>query len=632
MSRRAVRIPIALGLLLLGLFLPAGGAVRIALLLAAYLVAGYDVLLGAGRGILRGRVFDENFLMSLATVGALVIGEYAEAVAVMVFFQTGELFQDYAVDKSRRAIAQAMDLRPDSAWLLSPDGSAAEVPPETVEAGSDILVRPGERIPLDGVVLTGESRLDTAALTGEPLPRRAAPGDEVLSGCVNLTGALTVRVTRPYAESTVSRILEMVENATDRKSRQEAFITRFSAVYTPVVVVLALLLAFVPPLVVPGALLSDWVYRALNFLVVSCPCALVISIPLAFFGGIGGASRAGILAKGSNYLEALARADTFVFDKTGTLTHGSFVLSEIHPAGVSAEELLETAALAETHSGHPLALSVKAAWGKAEEPGRVREATETAGGGVSALVDGRRVLAGNARLLREHGVDVPQGAENGTLIHVARDGAYLGSLQARDEIKPCALQALQRLRSRGVKRLVMLTGDSEQAGRRVADDLHIDVLHAGLLPQDKVEKLEALLAEPGRTGTLAFVGDGVNDAPVLARADVGFAMGALGSDAAIEAADIVIMNDDPCKMAAAVDIARRTVRIAKQNAFFAISVKGLVLLLSALGLSSLWMAVFADVGVAVLAILNAMRALRPPAQDTTCACSLNPGSCETKAA
>ncbi len=632
MTRRTLRIPLALALLLLGLFLPIVMAAKTALLFAAYFIAGYDVLLGALRGILGGRVFDENFLMSLATVGALVIGEYAEAVAVMVFYQTGELFQDYAVDKSRRAIAQAMDLRPDSAWLLSPDGSQAAVSPETVAAGSEILVRPGERVPLDGVVLSGESRLDTAALTGESLPRHAAPGDEVLSGCVNLTGALTIRVNRPYAESTVSRILEMVENATDRKSRQEAFITRFSAVYTPVVVMLALLLAFVPPLVVPGALLSDWVYRALNFLVVSCPCALVISIPLAFFGGIGGASRAGILAKGSNYLEALAKADTFVFDKTGTLTRGSFVLSDINPVGVSAEELLETAALAETHSSHPLALSVKKAWGRPEEPGRVQEATETAGGGVSALVDGRRVLAGNLRLLRENGVAVPRGGEAGTRIHVARDGIYLGSLEARDEIKPCARQALLRLRSRGVKRLVMLTGDSEQAGRQVADDLKIDVLHAGLLPQDKVEKLEALLAEPGRAGTLAFVGDGVNDAPVLARADVGFAMGALGSDAAIEAADIVIMNDDPCKMAAAVDIARRTVSIARQNAFLAISVKGLVLLLSALGLSTLWMAVFADVGVAVLAILNAMRALRLPAQDTLCACDLAPGSCGVRAA
>ncbi len=631
MTKRVFRVPLALLLLAAGLLLREGLWVRTALFFLAYFIAGYDVLWNATRGIARGQVFDENFLMSLATIGALVIGEYAEAVAVMVFYQTGELFQDYAVDKSRRSIAGAMDLRPDSASLLLPDGQTRTVEPEAVQVGEILLVRPGERIPLDGIVVEGESGLDTAALTGEALPRHAAKGDEVLSGCVNLTGALKVRVTKPFEQSTVSRILEMVENATDRKSRQEAFITRFSAVYTPVVVVLALLLAFLPPLFLPGALLSDWVYRALNFLVVSCPCALVISIPLSFFGGIGGASRAGILLKGANHLETLARADTFVFDKTGTLTRGSFSVSDVRLAHGTREELLELAALAEQQSNHPIAASLRQAHGFPLDPARVSGVTELAGGGVVALVDGQEVLVGNARLLRNHGMDVPDTADTGTLSHVVKGGVYQGSILVEDQIKPCARQALLRLRGRGVKRLVMLTGDSEQAGRRVADDLHIDVLHAGLLPQDKVEKLEALLAEPGRTGTLAFVGDGVNDAPVLARADVGFAMGALGSDAAIEAADIVIMNDDPCKMAAALDIARRTVRIAKGNAFFAISVKALVLVLSALGLSTLWMAVFADVGVTVLAILNAMRALRVPREDSGCACDLEAKLCEVKA-
>ena len=619
MTRRAVRIPIALALLLGGLLLPQGQPARVVLLLAAYAIAGYDVLYGALRGILGGQVFDENFLMSIATVGALAIGEYAEAVAVMVFYQTGELFQDYAVDKSRRSIAQAMDLRPDSANLLSDDGQARAVSPEEVAVGSLILVRPGEKLPLDGRVVSGSSQLDTAALTGEALPRDISPGDEVLSGCVNLSGVLTVRVTRPYDQSTVSRILEMVETATDKKSKQEAFITRFSAIYTPVVVILALLLAFVPPLLLPGAKLADWVYRALNFLVVSCPCALVISIPLAFFGGIGGASRAGILAKGSNHLETLARADTFVFDKTGTLTRGYFTVNEVDAPRLGRERLLELAALAERHSLHPIAAAIRREHGQEGDPSRVSEVQEMPGGGVSALVDGLQVLVGNARLLEGRGVSLPEFPdEAGTLSLVAVNGQYEGSIQVSDRIKPCAAQALQGLKRQGVRQLVMLTGDTARSAHPVARELGIDILHAGLLPQDKVEKLEELLAAPNRRGRLAFVGDGVNDAPVLARADVGFAMGGLGSDAAIEAADIVIMNDDPCKMVTAVEIARRTVRIATQNAVFAISVKALVLLLSAFGLSTLWMAVFADVGVAVLAILNAMRGLRVPKERNAC--------------
>jgi len=617
MSKRSIRLPLALALLLIGLLIP-GTAVRAALLLAAYLIAGYDVLWGAVRGVLRGQVFGESFLMSLATVGAIIIGEYAEAVAVIAFYQTGEMFQDYAVDKSRRAIAQAMNLRPDSANLLTEDGRSKAVDPAGVGVGALILVRSGEKIPLDGIIVEGESQLDTAALTGEALPRAAAPGEEALSGCISLTGTLTLWVTKPYDQSTVSKILEMVENASDKKSRREAFITRFSAVYTPVVVILALLVAFLPPLILPGAALQDWVYRALNFLVVSCPCALVISIPLSFFGGIGGASRAGILMKGSNHLETLARAQTFVFDKTGTLTQGRFTLCSIHPQGLSDKELLEAAALAEQHSLHPIARAIVDAYQRAIDPERVKSVNETAGGGVSAAVDGRQVLVGSAALLKSHGIQTPHTAEEGTVSHVSIDGRYAGHLRFRDLTKPCAAMALERLRSQGVSRLVMLTGDSEQAGQKVADELGIDAVHAGLLPQDKVTRVEELLALPGRKGSLAFVGDGVNDAPVLARADVGIAMGALGSDAAIEAADIVIMNDDPCQMAGALRIARRTVRIATQNAVFAITVKALVLGLSALGLSSLWMAVFADVGVAVLAILNAMRALRLTADNKGC--------------
>ncbi len=618
MTRRATRIPLALALLVAGLLLRGSPAPSAALFLAAYAIAGFDVLYGALRGVLGGQVFDENFLMSIATVGALALGEFAEAVAVMVFYQTGELFQDYAVDRSRRSIAQAMDLRPDSANLLV-DGQARAVAPEQVQVGDLILVRPGEKLPLDGQVVSGISQLDTAALTGEALPREAGPGDEVLSGCVNLTGVLTLRVTRPLAQSTVSRILEMVETATDRKSRQEAFITRFSAIYTPVVVILALLLAFVPPLLMPGALLSDWVYRALNFLVVSCPCALVISIPLAFFGGIGGASRAGILAKGSNYLEALARADTFVFDKTGTLTRGYFTVSQVSSLELPPGRLVELAALAEQHSLHPIGQAILRAYDQAPDPARASQVKEQPGGGISALVDGLQVVVGSARLLKDQGVPLPEDIPSaGTMSHVAVDGAYAGSILVTDQVKPCAAQAMAGLRRQGARRLVMLTGDSEAAAQPVAQALGLDSLHAGLLPQDKVCQLEAMLAAPGRRGRLAFVGDGVNDAPVLARADVGFAMGGLGSDAAIEAADIVIMNDDPCKLVTAVAIARRTVRIATQNAVFAISVKALVLLLSALGLSTLWLAVFADVGVAVLAILNAMRGLKVPRENNAC--------------
>lgn len=599
-------------------FFEEGSVWRIVLLLSAYALSGYNVLWYALRNIARGKVFDENFLMSLATIGAVIIGQYAEAVAVMLFYQTGELFQDYAVDRSQRSIAQTMDLRPDAANLITADG-VISVDPETVQVGDRVLVRPGEKVPLDGVVEEGTSLLDTAALTGEPDPREVIPGDDILSGCVNISGVLTLVVTKVFGESTVSKILEMVENATDKKSQQEKFITRFSEIYTPIVVISALLLAFVPPLLIQGAQLSDWVYRALNFLVVSCPCALVISIPLSFFGGLGGASRAGILVKGSNHLEALAKAETFVFDKTGTLTRGSFSVQEIHPSKGDEKTLLELAALAESQSNHPIAQSIRLSHGQALDARRVQAIQEMAGGGVSAMVDGVDTLIGNQRLLSERGVVVPQVDSVGTITHISQNGDYHGHLIISDEIKPCAREALQRLRARGVKKLAMLTGDNEQVGRITADSLNIDLVYAGLLPQDKVNKLEELLAQPNRKGTLVFAGDGVNDAPVLARADVGIAMGALGSDAAIEAADIVIMNDDPCKMAAALDIARKTVRIAQQNAGFAISVKAVVLALSAFGLSTLWMAVFADVGVTVLAILNAMRALHVPKEAFSCA-------------
>lgn len=619
-----LRVPAALVMMVASLSIRGPAWLPSALAIAAYAVSGYDVLWRALRNITRGRVFDENFLMSLATVGAIIIGEYAEAVAVMIFYQVGEFFQDYAVDRSRGAIADAMDLRPESARVLR-DGQEMTLNPEEARVGDTLLLRPGERVPLDGVILTGDTTLDTAALTGEAMPREAGPGDDILSGTVNLTGLLTVRVSHSFEQSTVSRILEMVENATDKKSRQEAFITRFSAVYTPVVVILALLLAFVPPLIIPGAMLPDWVYRALNFLVVSCPCALVVSVPLTFFAGIGGASRAGILVKGANFLETLAEASTFVFDKTGTLTEGSFTVEKAVPAMGTEEELLRLAALAERHSNHPIARSIREAWGKPldEESGELKELP---GGGVVAEIGGRHVLAGNARMLASHGVPVPEYSANGTLVHLASDGEYLGHLVISDLVKPCARQALGKLRREGIEELVMLTGDTEQAGRAAAEGLNISQVHTGLLPQDKVAKVEELMARPNRKGSLVFAGDGVNDAPVLARADVGFAMGALGTDAAIEAADIVIMNDDPCKMASALRIARRTVKIARQNAGFAIGVKLLVLGLSVFGLSTLWMAVLADVGVTVLAILNAMRALSLKREDKVCVCEFQPGA------
>ena len=596
---------------------------EIPLYLAPYLIIGWDVLWKAVRNILNGQVFDENFLMALATVGAFATGEYAEAVFVMLFYQTGELFQDYAVGKSRQSIAALMDIRPDTANLELEDGSLEEVDPEDVEVGAVVVVRPGERVPLDGEVLEGASALDTAALTGESVPRDVGIGDAVISGCVNQSGLLRVKVTKPCEESTVSKILDLVENAGEKKAASENFITRFARYYTPCVVIaatalfllptiaLALLPASAQPAFLAGTDWTGWLHRALIFLVISCPCALVISVPLSFFGGIGGASKCGILVKGSNYLETLARTETVVFDKTGTLTQGSFTVTALHPAGgVTKDALLEAAALAESWSSHPISLSLRRACGKDLDPSRVTDVEEIAGHGVTAKVDGKAVSAGNSRLMEKEGVQWEPCDLPGTIVHVTVEGRYAGHILISDLPKPEAKTLVEGLKAAGVKKTVMLTGDTEAAAKAVARDLGIDEVHAQLLPADKVERVEGLLAKKSPNAALAFVGDGINDAPVLTRADVGIAMGALGSDAAIEAADVVLMDDNPAKIAAAMRISRKTLRIVKQNIWFALGVKGAVLLLGAFGVATMWEAVFADVGVAFIAILNAMRCLR----------------------
>ena len=597
----------------------AGLAVLLALLplprwlwLVPYLVAGYDILLGAFHGIRSRDPFDENFLMAVATVGAVLLGEYQEAVAVMVFFQTGELFQGYAVGKSRRSIAALMDIRPDVANLETPSGEVTAVSPDELVVGQVILVRPGERVPLDGIVLEGFSALDTASLTGESLPREVVPGDEVISGCVNLSGLLRVQVTKPFGESTVARILDLVENSAMKKSRSEAFITRFARVYTPAVCLSALALAILPPaislLLGRDALWGTWIYRALSFLVISCPCALVISIPLSFFGGIGGASARGILVKGGTDLEALAAARTVVFDKTGTLTQGRFSVTEVQ--GEAPRRVLELAALAEQYSTHPISRSLRESWAGDPARHKVEAVQELAGHGLSALVDGLTVHVGNRRLMDTLGLDVPDA--QGTVVYVAADGAYLGCITLADLSKEGAVEAIAALKKAGVSRTVMLTGDSEESARPVAAQLGLDSFFAGLLPQDKVTRVEELLASKPAKSTLCFVGDGVNDAPVLSRADVGVAMGAMGSDAAIEAADVVLMDDDPRKLALAIAIARKTLSIVRQNIVFSLVVKIGCLLLTALGYTNMWWAIFADVGVMVLAVLNATRALKAP--------------------
>ena len=610
-KRMLVRIGAGAVIFAAAMLLPLEGLWRLGIFLAAYGVTGWDVLWRAVRNIARGKIFDENFLMSIATVGAFVLGEYPEGVAVMLFYQVGEWFQGYAVHRSRRSIAELMDIRPDYA-NGERDGQTLRVDPEEVAIGETILVKPGEKIPLDGEVIQGSSTLDTAALTGESLPREAEPGAEVLSGCINGGGLLRIRVTKHFGESTVSKILEMVENASSKKARSENFITRFAKYYTPVVVIAAVLLAVVPPLVVPGAQFAEWVHRALIFLVISCPCALVISVPMSFFGGIGGASRQGILVKGSNYLEMLAQSEIVVLDKTGTLTKGNFQVTEVRPEdGTDKEALLEWAAYAECYSSHPIALSLRRAYGRELEPGRVDAPEEAAGRGLTAKVDGHLVAAGNRKMMEEMGLS-PKGTDPvGTVVHVAVDGTYRGRIVISDEIKEDARQAMEELKRVGVQRTVMLTGDAPAVAEDVAKKLAIDEVYAGLLPLGKVEKVEELWRQKSKNGRLAFVGDGINDAPVLSRADIGIAMGGLGSDAAIEAADIVIMDDKPSRLATAIKISKKTVRIVRENIVFALGVKAVILALGALGIAGMWLAVFADVGVAFLAILNAMRALRP---------------------
>ncbi|MBQ2954668.1 MAG: cadmium-translocating P-type ATPase [Clostridia bacterium] len=592
---------LAAGFLLTGRAHP---AVNVACFVAAYLAVGYDVLLTALRNILRGEIFDENFLMAVASLGAMAMGEFAEGAAVMALYQVGEYFQDKAVDKSRASITALMDVRPDRANLLR-DGVPVEVSPEEVAVGDTILIRPGEKVPLDGVVVEGGSALNTTALTGESLPRDVGPGDSVLSGCVNLSGVLTVRVTAAWGESTVAKILRLVEESGDSKASTERFITRFARVYTPIVCLAAALLAVIPSLL--DGRWSHWLYQALTFLVISCPCALVISVPLTFFSGIGGASRQGVLVKGANHLETLAALDTVAFDKTGTLTRGVFTVTEVVPAGMSREALLEIAAHAECFSDHPIAASLRSAWGQAVDNSRVTEAEEIAGHGMRVLLDGREVLAGNARLMRRFGVEPAETASCGTVVHVAVDGAYAGHIVIGDAVKTDAVRAIADLKAAGVQRLVMLTGDREAAAAQVAGELGLTDYRAGLLPGDKVQAVEQLL---GEGHGVAFVGDGVNDAPVLRRADLGVAMGGMGSDAAIEAADVVLMDDNPGKVARAMRIARRTMAIARENIAFALGTKIAVMLLGLLGVASMWLAVFADVGVAMLCILNAMRAMR----------------------
>ncbi len=608
-----IRIIVAAVLIIAFSFLPLEGCIRFICYMVPYLVIGYDVLRKAIKGILNRQVFDENFLMAVATVGAIALGDYKEGVSVMLFYQIGELFQSYAVGKSRRNISELMDIRPDYA-NVEKDGELEQVDPDEVEVGTVIVVQPGEKVPIDGVIIEGSSTLNTSALTGESLPREAKAGDEVISGCINMTGLLKIQTTREFGESTVSKILELVENSSSRKSRSENFISKFARYYTPAVCYGALALAILPPIVRILALglapeWGDWIYRALTFLVISCPCALVISIPLSFFAGIGGASHEGVLVKGSNYLETMAQTKYVVFDKTGTMTQGVFEVSGVHHNTIPEEQLLEYAALAECSSSHPISKSLQKAYGKPIDRNRVTDIEEISGHGVKAKVDGVEVAVGNAKLMKQMDLPYSECHEVGTIVHVAVDGAYAGHILISDQLKPHAKQAIQDLKRAGITKTVMLTGDMKRVADQVAAELGIDEVHSELLPADKVAKVEELLAKKGEKEKLAFVGDGINDAPVLSRADIGIAMGALGSDAAIEAADVVLMDDDPQKIAKAIKISRKCLRIVYENIYFALGIKAICLILGALGIANMWMAIFADVGVMVIAVLNAIRAL-----------------------
>ena len=613
-KKALIRIIIAVALVGLISLLPVDGYIRFALFMVPYLVIGYDILRKAVKGIMNRQVFDENFLMAVATIGAIALGDYTEGVAVMIFYQIGELFQSYAVGKSRRNISELMDIRPDYANVETENGELEQVDPDEVEIGSVIVVQPGEKVPIDGVIIEGKSTLNTSALTGESLPREAEVDDEIVSGCINMTGVLRIRTTKEFGESTVSKILDMVENASSRKSHSENFISKFAHYYTPIVCYCAAALAVLPPLVsilflhiAPNW--GEWIFRALTFLVISCPCALVISIPLSFFAGIGGASRSGVLVKGSNYMETLAQTSCVVFDKTGTLTQGVFAVSSIYPEGMSEDQLLEYAALAESYSSHPISRSLQKAYGKVIDKNRIADVEEISGNGVKAAIDGKEVSVGNDKLMKKLGVSYKELNEVGTVVYVAVDQTFAGSILISDQPKPTAAAAIKALNKAGIRKTVMLTGDRRNVAEHVAKELGISEYYAELLPADKVSGVEKLLAGQSSREKLAFVGDGINDAPVLSRADIGIAMGAMGSDAAIEAADIVLMDDDPMKIAKAIKIARKCIRIVYENIYFAIGIKVICLILGALGIANMWAAIFADVGVMVIAVLNAIRAL-----------------------
>lgn len=609
MKKKLYKIIISAILFIIALVVPFQNIwINRAIYLISYIIVGFEILKKAVRNIKRGKVFDENFLMSVATIGAFAIQEFPEAVAVMLFYQIGELFQDYAVDKSRKSISDLMDLRPDYANVLR-NGKEEKIDPDGVKIDEIIIVKPGEKVPLDGVIIEGNSFIDTKGLTGEPKPRRVAESNEILSGCINLEGILKIRVKKEYDESTVSKILELVENASSKKSKSEKFITKFANYYTPIVVIIAIFLALIPPLIIKNATFSDWLYRALSFLVVSCPCALVISIPLSFFGGIGGASKNGILIKGSNYLEALSNLETVVFDKTGTLTEGVFKVQKINSIGISEEELLQIAAYAEWYSNHPIAKSVKQEYSKNVEEVKIKNVKEITGKGILASIDEKQVLIGNEKLMQEYNINYEKSKEVGTILYIAIDNVFSGTILISDKIKDDSVKCIELIKTNGIKQTIMLTGDKKEIAENISKKLGIDKVHSELLPDEKVKKMEELLKNKTQNKKIAFVGDGINDAPVLALADIGIAMGGLGSDSAIEAADIVIMTDEPSKISIAIKISKKTMKIVRENIIFAITIKIIVLILSALGIATMWEAVFADVGVAIIAILNSLRML-----------------------